>query len=510
MSTHHEIECEQEHLPQAAPLMPVQEARPGEAVPLRQPSPPSPRPPGRRWFTAALVAIVVLLVVSVGVVIAVQLSQPLVTPATPTPIPTATGVVTTTPVRTSTTQPTLPPTGQRVQSLTGYHVTSLAAAPSHPNILYACASPAEAGEAGMTVLRSADFGNHWQDLGTGAQMGRGSCELAINPTDSDDIYVVTSSAVGTSVLKHTSDGGDTWETISPTVHVPGLTSSSPWRQPRFGAEFSLVGNRLYSLQALPIPPMPAPHGYQGPLPISWERLVMSTDGGHTWEVLDSQFERTLQSVWTYAVDPANPHILYEMVGSPGVSPEDQTSSLVVLYKSTDGGATWQALLNGQAVTTNYAPLFLARNNPAVLAFLAQCPSSQALLSRGGGFQAVPYAGGRFGLCMSTDGGASWRTIAAPSGLETQMQGGFIDPMGRFYTFVPTQVSTSADPASPESRIQEFWRYDPAHRTWSEITQGSAGGVPLAATPTDANGGIAIWVLRNVTGTGQPVLYRSVI
>jgi hypothetical protein len=116
MSTHHEIECEQEHLPQAAPLMPVQEARPGEAVPLRQPSPPSPRPPGRRWFTAALVAIVVLLVVSVGVVIAVQLSQPLVTPATPTPIPTATGVVTTTPVRTSTTQPTLPPTGHSLEN----------------------------------------------------------------------------------------------------------------------------------------------------------------------------------------------------------------------------------------------------------------------------------------------------------------------------------------------------------------------------------------------------------
>ncbi len=237
---------------------------------------------------------------------------------------------------------------------------------------------------------------------------------------------------------------------------------------------------------------------------------MSADGGHTWEVLDRQFERTWQSVWTYAVDPTNPHILYEMVGSPGVSPEDQTSSLVILYKSVDGGATWQPLLNGQAVTTNYTPLFLARNSPATLAFLAQCPSSQTLQSRGGGFLTVPYAGGLFGLCVSTDGGTSWRTIAAPPGLETRMQGGFIDPVGRFYTFVPTQVPASAEPSSPENWMQEFWRYDPAHETWSKITQGPPAGAPLAVTPTDANGGIAIWLVRDAIGTSQPVLYRYII
>ena len=112
--------------------------------------------------------------------------------------------------------------------------------------------------------------------------------------------------------------------------------------------------------------------------------------------------------------------------------------------------------------------------------------------------------------MSTDGGASWRTIAAPPGLETRMQGGFIDPVGRFYTLVPMQVSTSADPSAQENQIAEFWRYDPAHRTWSKITQGPPGGAPLTVTPTDANGGIAIWVVRKATSTGQPVLYRYVI
>jgi hypothetical protein len=511
-----DLQNEREKPVSTSPSTPGQETIQDHVTSPRQSSSTSPRPPNRPWLMVAIVAIViVLLVLSAGIVVVAQLGrQP-----TPTPNPTATTAVTTTPVPTSTTQPTATPTspfvpGQWVQVLSGYNLLSLAEAPSHPNVLYACAGPAATAAAGTTVLRSADLGTHWQDIGARAQMGRGSCALAINPTDSFEIYVVTSSnlAAGSSVLKYTSDGGDTWETITPTVHGSGLNSPPPWRQPRFGAEFSFVGNRLYSLLSLPIPPMPTPQEYQGPLPISWERLAMSTDGGHTWEVLDRQFERTWQSVWTYAVNPANPQILYEMVGSPGVSPEDQTSSLVVLYKSTDGGATWQPLLNGQAVTTNYTPLYLARDNPAVLAFLAQCPSSQALQVLGGGPLAVPHAGGLFGLCMSTDGGATWRTIAAPSGLETRMQGGFIDPSGRFYTFVPVQVSASADPGAQENWLQEFWRYDPASRTWSKITQGPRGGVPLAVTPTDTNNSVVLWLMRGASGQAgsQPMLYRYVI
>ncbi len=216
--------------------------------------------------------IVLLLAVSAGVIVVAQLWRQPVTP-TPTPNPTETTAVTITPGPTATPTPPFVP-GQWVQVLTGYNVLSLAAAPSHPNVLYACASPARATSTGTTVLRSADFGNHWQDIGVRAQMGKGSCELAINPTDSFEIYVVTSS------------------------------------------------------------------------------------------------------------------------------------------------------------------------NPAA--------------------------------------GSS------------------------------VQVSASADPSSQENWFQEFWRYDTASRTWSKITQGPRGGVPLAVTPTDANGGIAVWVVRSATGTGQPVLYRYVI
>lgn len=44
----------------------------------------------------------------------------------------------------------------------------------------------------QTVLRSVDFGATWQDTGKRAQMSR-DCELTINPTDSCETYVATSS-----------------------------------------------------------------------------------------------------------------------------------------------------------------------------------------------------------------------------------------------------------------------------------------------------------------------------
>jgi hypothetical protein len=250
MSTHHDIEHEQENT---------------------SPASPPPSPPNRRRFTVVVVTLVVVLLLALSIGIVTQLGQQHVTPGTPMPNPT-----TTTPVPTSTTQPTATPTspsvpGQWVQVLTDYKVTSLAAAPSHPNVLYACVVPPRlpANMAGVqTVLRSADFGATWQDIGSRAQMSRG-CELTINPTDSYEIYVVTSSnpptdpSVPSYVLEHTANGGDTWETIHPIVHGPGLNITPAWR----GWQLSFEGNRLYSLFPGFLPTSRSVGTYRGSEPI---------------------------------------------------------------------------------------------------------------------------------------------------------------------------------------------------------------------------------------------------
>lgn len=357
MSTHHtDGEKEQEKPVSALPSIHTQETLPDQAGFPSPPSPPPLRPKKRHWFVGSIVSaiIVLLLAVSVGALVLAQLERQPV-PPTPTPRPTAT--------------PMPLPTGQWMQVLKDYRVTSLAAAPSHPNVLYACAVPPglPATMAGVqTILRSEDFGTTWQDIGSRAQMSRG-CQLTINPTDSYEIYVATSSnpptdpAVPSYVLEHTSNGGDSWETIHPTVHGPGLNVAPAWQ----GTQFSFAGNHLYSLQSLPIPPMPTPQGHQGPLPTSWTRLVMSTDGGHTWNVLDNQFSRTWQSAWTYAVNPANPSIFYELVSLPAAVPGAGVPN-AELYKSVDGGKTWQPVLKQIGVTPSPIEILTGSEKPNVV------------------------------------------------------------------------------------------------------------------------------------------------
>lgn len=470
------------------------------------PQPPQPPTPSRSTRLVAIIAfttiIVILLGISIGFLINAQ-RGPQPTPVTPTPNPTAT----TQPTSTATPQPTATPvtptptpppfTGQWIAVLNNYKITSLSAAPSNPNVLYACAvppglSPDLAGV--QTVLRSADFGNNWQDLGNKAQMSRG-CQLTINPNNSNEVYVGTSSAPATEsqvpsyVLKHTTDGGNTWETFQPTVHGPGLQITPNW----LGGLLSSAGNRLYSLQRLPIPPMPTPVGHQGSLPTEWTRLVMSTDGGHTWGVLDNQFASTWQSAATYTVNPTNTNIIYEIVGLPGATAGGIPQ--VELYKSADGGTTWQPLLKKIGVTPSGPAVFIGSQNPGqVYISNTQCPASQAFHT-GGGPLFQPLAGGGFNLCASSDGGINWQTITAPTQLSAMMGGGQVDPQGRFYTWAtPTPGSA-----------METWRYDPVSKMWSKVTTVPTDGFLMAVTPTGTNGNNAMWFMG--TGQNKLVLYR---
>ena len=479
------------------------------------PRPPAPPPDGNRNrllpLIAFIIVVVLILTTSVGLLVYAQLSQHQQGQVTPTPQqtttpgvtvtaqPTTTPAATVTPTQPPTATPTVPPVPQQwTVVLNGYKLTSLAVAPTNANVLYACAVPPGLPRtlAGVqTVLRSADAGSHWQDIGKNAGMSRG-CELTVSPTDSYEIYVSTSSAapenpqVPSLVLKHTTTGGDSWETIQPTVHGPGLQITPAWQ----GTHLSFAGTRLYSLQSLPIPPMPTPTGHQGPLPTRWTRLLMSMDGGKTWGILDSQFYKTWQSAWLYKVNPADHGTIYELVSTPGF----MAGQLPVgeLYRSVDGGTTWQALLKQISTTMSTQEIYQGSDNPDVLYIQARCPNTQALQKQTGTGPLARFAGGTLQLCMSRDAGISWQTVTIPSSLSQTMQGGVIDAQGRFYA-----ATFSSTPA-------EIWRYDPASDIWSKVTTEPAEGTLLQITPAGTNGQVTLWFLR--TAHEQYALYRSAV
>ena len=59
-------------------------------------------------------------------------------------------------------------------------------------------------------------------------------------------------------------------------------------------------------------------------------LYRSADGGLNWHMVDSALNG--YAIWTLAIDPTNPQVMYAGSGTP---------SPVAMFRSNDGGSTWE-------------------------------------------------------------------------------------------------------------------------------------------------------------------------
>ncbi len=439
-----------------------------------------------------------------------------------------------------------PPSGQWKQVLQGYAIASIVAARSNPSVLYACATQApvtsQASPGSATVLRSTDFGDHWQDIGSKASIGN-TCQLAVNPADSNEIYVV--GAAGTpqfsAVLKHSTDGGQTWETIQPVLHIPGVQAPATW----FIQQIQLEGTHLFGLQWI----LPRAYPIDQPtraVPYLLPRLVTSTDGGHNWTVIDGQFATQKLGVRSYAVDPTDPNTIYALFGGVLLPIERAVPNDVLpafgfkqeLFKTTDGGATWHLVLNNIPFGSQVQ---LASGNPQII-YVGGTFGPLPLL-RGEAEPAIPVPVASFHLQVSRDGGASWQTVAIPTDM-LSVQNWYVSPGGQVYASptipfngqptavagtavavtavpIPTRIPQNAElppqqnslpgvhaSGVPVALSQIIRRYDPASNRWSDVTRPPAAGFMLQVTPAQANSGAILWFTGMVNG--RTSLYRYIV
>ncbi|HLG95434.1 MAG TPA: YCF48-related protein [Bryobacteraceae bacterium] len=206
----------------------------------------------------------------------------------------------------------------------GGRTVAAAGIPSQPNVFYVGANNGG-------VWKTTDVGRTWQPIFDGEPTGSIGA-LAIAPSDPEIIYAGSGEglqrpdlSVGDGIYKST-DGGRSW------AHL-GL---------RDGQQISALlidpgnANRVFAAVL--------GHPY-GPNP---ERGVFrSTDGGQSWQKVLYKDENT--GAVDLAFDPNNPRNVYAVLWAARQGPWENgawSGPGSGLFKSTDGGDTWQQLTGG--------------------------------------------------------------------------------------------------------------------------------------------------------------------
>jgi len=251
--------------------------------------------------------------------------------------------------------------------------------PSQPNVFYV-------GQVNGGVWKSDDYGRTWNPI-FDHESSQSIGAIAVAPSDPNIIYVGSGEglhrpdlSVGNGIYKST-DAGKTWTHLGLTdgQQVPALAVDP--RDP----------NRVFAAV------LGHPYG-----PSQERGIYRSTDGGQTWQRIIAKDENTGGS--DVEIDPSNPDVIYasmwEAREGPWEDGNEFNGSGGGLYKSTDGGNTWQQLSEG-------LPKDLAQ------IYVAVAPGDPRRL-----YATVAAASGKLGVYRSSDGGTHWEQTTSdprPSG-----------------------------------------------------------------------------------------------
>jgi photosystem II stability/assembly factor-like uncharacterized protein len=254
------------------------------------------------------------------------------------------------------------------------------------------------------VFRSDDGGESWtrvKDVG-----GR----LAIAPGEPSGLYLATADSIETS-----RDGGTTWV----------ASTSFP-----FQADLQNGYGFVVGLAVAPTDPagvfvsfeVPGDHDAS-----DFFAFLRSDDGGGSWNVVQTGSAGGTLPVGKVILDPGDPSTAYLVAGG--------------VYRSTDGGATWEAR-NGGLPTY---PIFPGAESPTAVPVdaLAIDPESPSTL-----FAALESVPGHVpgGVYRSTDAGATWTPASDGLPLPLSFRALALDPADpeRVYPGTPDGVFRSLD------------------------------------------------------------------
>jgi len=248
---------------------------------------------------------------------------------------------------------------------------------------------------GDGVYKSVDGGDNWTNTGLGGT--ERIVKILVDPSKADTVYACAPGKLWSDSddrgVYRTTDGGKTWakvlkggnlstgcSMISMDRQNPNTLFAGMWDFRRKGWTFRSGG--------------------EGPDAPSASGLLKSTDGGTTWTDLDEKSARGLPpKPWgrvAVTVAPSKPSVVYAFIEA--AIPKNG------LYRSDDGGATWQAMDRSQSMV--WRPFYFAN--------LIVDPKDENKLYKPDG-----------PLIASTDGGRSFSSIGG--GAHGDFHDVWIDP-----------------------------------------------------------------------------------
>jgi photosystem II stability/assembly factor-like uncharacterized protein len=243
----------------------------------------------------------------------------------------------------------------------------------------------------------------------------------------------------------------------PNVFYIGVNNGGVWKTDDFGRTWKPIfdDQPTGSIGAIAIAPS-APNtiyvgsgeGLQRPDLSTGDGMYKSTDTGKTWRHLGL---RDAQQIPAILVDPRNPNRLFVAVLGHPYGPNSERG----VFRSTDGGESWQKVLYKDDRTGAVDLAFDPRNPQTVYAVLWQ--AQQAPWENGA------FSGANSGLFKSTDGGTTWDPLAG--GLPTFAQGG----LGRIGIAI-----ADTDPARMYALVEArgdaggVYRSEDAGATWKRV------------------------------------------
>ena len=304
---------------------------------------------------------------------------------------------------------------------------AVAGVPSAPNIFYI-------GNDDGGVWKSTDYGNSWRPI-FDSEPTSSIGAIAVADSDPSVIYVGTGEGnirpdqtTGMGMYKST-DAGRTWSFI-------GLRATQDIAMIAVDPHDS---NRVF-VAALG-------HIYD---PNKERGIFRSLDGGKTWKQVLYVNEYT--SGDDIEMDPSNPNILYATLWQQQQAPWENGQFGGTdggIFKSTDGGNTWNKLTKGLPAVQQ-ALLRVAPSNPSVL---------YTSVSSGPG-----APDGDVGLYRSDDAGASWHEVTNDPRPAERIGGGDLPLL-------------AIDPKNPDvvySDTPVLWKSSDGGKTWSGFW-GAPGG-----------------------------------